>query len=866
MSKEDPKLDELIKVSSEKPKLKELYKAVIDDCYLILNGVLSEAVINSIKKQFGSKINETENIIFSLRFYISNNLSNLKSEFYLDLISFSLLYINNIELFIKKKTDIIIKSIDEFCLSYIAIVGFRCSFTINFQDKELFLFNTERYTNFSKLLEKYGILKEVEKYYEENSVPIWKNENNIINKYFDLILKFDTENRFVLLKKKEEENKITEKGKTDMKKKDSFDSQKEKELNSTKYNSGKKENNHNKVENNNEIKYENNTDINTQLNLENNKEKKESLEIKKSSNKNNDKIDESNLRTNNEFVLTQDNNKINLIKKNYKDENQINEKENEVIKKNEINLSTIYEKIINMEVKMKENELKVDDNELNFQLKIELLNIDSKLELLEIDEKINYQSLLNSALLKIEKKKNEYLDKYIQFLKNIVINLSNPNNFNYWRKIVNIILKKKFIALKIKGFSLEENLEQKIYKKLKSYQNKIVQGKREEYDKKCDNYQTQLNIMKNQSKSKNISSSEGKERSDNLITISKKGNDYLKEKGNQFNHFDENLLNILFNELNIIDEENKIIIKEDQAKEIKDERKNEIIIKEGNVMEIKVENGNEKLKKEEKSEKIKDKKGKTNSIEIQGNQKKVEEDKTKEINVEEMKQNETNIKINEMQNKEEKYENNLDENKSEVLKIEKIKAEEMNLFRKYEGKSIFTEDELINKLKNPLIFNKNQYKKMNFFDQIYNMIDELKKDIGCDDSLKQLSELERKAKVLNIECKELILNIETYFLNNEIDINNIEEIIKNENTNQNTKIKGMIYLELLKLQKKLEDKIIKYKDINKKFLKLNDSVTFKEKEVNKYIDEIKRKLAAANLIKLSDFFNQYKFELREKKE
>ena len=280
-------------------------------------------------------------------------------------------------------------------------------------------------------------------------------------------------------------------------------------------------------------------------------------------------------------------------------------------------------------------------------------------------------------------------------------------------------------------------------------------------------------------------------------------------------------------------------------------------------MEIKVENANKKLKKEKKSEKIKDKNGKTNAIEIQ---KKVEEDKTKEKIVEEMKQNETNININVMQNKEEKYKNNFDENKPEVLKIEKIKAKEMNLFRKYEGKSIFIEEELINNLKNPLKFNKNKYKKMDFFDQIYNMIDDLKKEIGCDDSLKQLSELERKAQGLNIKCKELILDIEKYFLNNEIDTNNIEEIIKNENTNQNTKIKGMIYLELLKLEKKLEDKIIKYKGFNKKFLKLNDSITFKEKEVNKYIDEIKRKLAASNLIKLSDFFNQYKFELKEKKE
>ena len=693
MSKEDPRPDECIGVPTEKPKLKELYKTVIDDCYLLLKEVLSETAFDSIKAQFGTKINDIENILFSLKFYISENLFNLKNKTYYDLISFSYLFINKIELFIvKEKTDTMIKNDDEFCLSYIAIVGFRCSFTINFQDEGLFLFQPERYDNFSRLLKKYGILKKIEKYYEENSIPIWKNTNSIINIYFDLILKFDTENRFVLVDVKEEENKITKTEKADRKKKDSFDSSKEKELNSTKDNSGKKENNHNKFDDNNEIKYENNTElnpklnlennnkvnnqlnlennnkvnnqlnlennnkvnnqlnlenntevnnqlnldnnkeinnqlnlenntevnnqlnlenntkvnnqlnlennsevnnqlnldknkeINTQLNFENNKVQEENLDKKCLKNENNDKIDESNLRKNKESESTQNDN-INLIKK-----NNIDEKEQKVVKKDEISLSDIYEKVINMEIKIKENELKVDDNELNSQLKIELLNIDFRLELLEKDEKIISQSLLNSALLKIEKKKNEYLDKYIQSLKNIVINLSNPYNFNFWRKVVNIILKNIFIALKIKGFSLEQNLDQKIYNKLKFYQSKIDEEKREEYDKKCDKYKKKLNIIKSQSKTKNISPSADKERSYNLITISKNGKDdvksslsidflfYLKEKGNQFNHFDEIVLNfILFQELNIIDEENEIIIKEDQTKEKKVENENEII-------------------------------------------------------------------------------------------------------------------------------------------------------------------------------------------------------------------------------------------------------------------------------------------------
>ena len=392
---------------------------------------------------------------------------------------------------------------------------------------------------------------------------------------------------------------------------------------------------------------------------------------------------------------------------------------------------------------------------------------------------------------------------------------------------------------------------------MKSYRNQIVEEKREEYDKKCDNYKTKLSKMKDRSKTKDISPSADSERSYNLITISQKGKDdiksslsidflfYLKEKGNQFNHFDENVLNfIIFNELNIIDEENEIIIKADQTKEIN------------------VENANEIIKKEVKSEK-----GKANVLEIQGNKKKEKEDETNNINVERMELNESNIKINDSQIKEEKYENKLNKNRPEDLKIEKIMAKEMNLNRKYEGKRIFTEDELINMLKNPLKFNRNNYKKMNFLEEIYNMTDELKKDLVYDDSMKQLSELQRKTKGLDIKSKELLLTIEKYFLNNKNDNKNIEEIIKNENTNQETKIKGMIYLELLRLEKNIQEKLKNYKVVNDKFLKLNNLVTDKEKKVNKYIDEIQKEIeSASNLIKLSDIFNQYKIELRKKME
>ena len=55
MSKDVPKSDECIKVSSEMPKLYELYKTVIDDCYIILKEALSEDAIKSIEEQYPNK-------------------------------------------------------------------------------------------------------------------------------------------------------------------------------------------------------------------------------------------------------------------------------------------------------------------------------------------------------------------------------------------------------------------------------------------------------------------------------------------------------------------------------------------------------------------------------------------------------------------------------------------------------------------------------------------------------------------------------------------------------------------------------------------------------------------------------------------
>ena len=162
-------------------------------------------------------------------------------------------------------------------------------------------------------------------------------------------------------------------------------------------------------------------------------------------------------------------------------------------------------------------------------------------------------------------------------LKNVIINLSNPYNFNFWRKISNIILKNIFIILRDNKLTIVQNKDNSILKKLEKYLNdkklelNINNKKYNKYKKGSKNpvltnIEEKLKIYKNALKPnktiQNISQAADKERSYNLIVIYNKDKPdiiaslsidflfFLKEKGNQINHFDEKELNfLLFNEV-----------------------------------------------------------------------------------------------------------------------------------------------------------------------------------------------------------------------------------------------------------------------------------------------------------------------------
>ena len=208
-------------------------------------------------------------------------------------------------------------------------------------------------------------------------------------------------------------------------------------------------------------------------------------------------------------------------------------------------------------------------------------------EHLETKEQLSVNSVIINTLLDVEKKKVELLDNVVQSLKKNVINLSNPYELNLWRKIANIILKNLFVILIKNKYTISQNTPCSIKNDLAKIKEtiKLSNEKKKSLDDKIAFY---ANDNPNKKDLETDSPCADKKRSFNLITINKdnKGDItcslsseflfYLKEKGNEADHFDEKILNfVLFNNLDIYEMD-----KLDQNKEISFEEKEEITNKE----------------------------------------------------------------------------------------------------------------------------------------------------------------------------------------------------------------------------------------------------------------------------------------------
>ena len=245
--------------------------------------------------------------------------------------------------------------------------------------------------------------------------------------------------------------------------------------------------------------------------------------------------------------------------------------------------------------------LKSDDNSFQIidnieedeveALRKEIKSLHKTMNLIKIENTIDKNELLenftlninfNETNLDIDKKKIEYLDNNNELLNNTIKNLSNPYNFNLWRKISNIILKNIFVILNKKNYIISQKLSKQILNELKRRQND-VKDDLALYNKKLSiyikNLEKQENSGKNNISKIDIPRAADKIRFFNLIVILKNGEYeikpslsieflfYLKENGNKLNHFNEELLDLLlFDDINI-EIRNEESIKPEEKKE-----------------------------------------------------------------------------------------------------------------------------------------------------------------------------------------------------------------------------------------------------------------------------------------------------------
>ena len=185
-----------------------------------------------------------------------------------------------------------------------------------------------------------------------------------------------------------------------------------------------------------------------------------------------------------------------------------------------------------------------------------------------IKKSYSYLTLLEKTLLKIEfksaeidseKKKVKYLENSIISLKQTIINLGNPYNFNLWRKLSNIILKNLFVILHKKKYKLLQYCNRSVLKSLQNYESKFKGEKLTAFEDKVKKYEERLNGQIGGVQSSGASAAD-KERAFNIIVVENQIKYslvidflfFLKEKGNKINHFDEEIIDlILFDDLGI---------------------------------------------------------------------------------------------------------------------------------------------------------------------------------------------------------------------------------------------------------------------------------------------------------------------------
>ena len=203
--------------------------------------------------------------------------------------------------------------------------------------------------------------------------------------------------------------------------------------------------------------------------------------------------------------------------------------------------------------------------------------------------------------------------------------------------------------------------------------------------------------------------------------------------------------------------------------------------------------------------------------------------------------------------------------KEKNFKNEEVKNNKNFFFKtEYEGKKIFSGKELIKIFKNPLKYQRKDLKFNNLFEIVYKKIEDLKKEMGYNNTNTKLVKIINKANGLECEIKQLkeIIQMDIKNFSN-IDFKNIDKININEINDEYLKKLLNNYSLLENLYKEIFDKIKFYEDKQNKFISLEKLIFGIENEINTYINIIQSEIKKnAELIQISNFFGEYKIELK----
>ena len=168
--------------------------------------------------------------------------------------------------------------------------------------------------------------------------------------------------------------------------------------------------------------------------------------------------------------------------------------------------------------------------------------------------------------------------------------------------------------------------------------------------------------------------------------------------------------------------------------------------------------------------------------------------------------------------------------------------------------------EIIEMLKHPFKFHKDEIDMNKIYSIIYDKIKEIKDLSEYSHDNMTFSDLKNNAIKLDSQTKNIISYYEKYFNENNIDYKDKNGIFNNE-------IKENIekFNDIKEIKKNLNNKIKSYVIIEEKLKSLNDISEKSIQKIDEFINEIKnKKRKKENLISLLDIFNEFKSVLKEK--